>query len=246
MIMTDKTMSKNSEKDITNIVKIVYDEALKAYQTKDDSRALSLFYELFKRKNYHVGVCFFGGMSAFRQKQWKVAEEMLSKTIEIGENEQYSLQSRIFLSIIYIRNEKWNEAKESLQKAVKKPLNDPLPYALMGYIANKENRYQEAEKMFQKSLELDKNNPNFNNNLGFNYLEWDEKYLDKAQHYISIALKAEKDNYHYLHSMGKVLFLRKECEKAVKVLEKSLKIMPNKETEKDLKKALETLKNNQQ
>lgn len=236
-----KTDNQKEEVQETNITRVVYEEALKVYRKKDFPKAAQLFYELFKRDTNSSVVCYFGGVSAFRVKEWEIAEKMFLKTTELKKNYYHDMYARIFLSLIAIYRSDFETAKKQLEKTIKGDFLNPLPYSFLGYIANKEKKYEEADKMFQKSMKFDRNNPSFNNNLGFNYLEWNRN-IEKAQYHISHALKKDANNHYYLHSMGWYFFIKKNFQMAIDFLKRSLKISHHKRTEEDLKKSLEQQK----
>lgn len=240
-VKTDDRSEKTQE---TNITRVVYEEALKAYRQKDFPKAAQLFYELFKRDTHSSVVCYFGGISAFRVKEWDIAEKMFLKTTELKKNYYHDMYARVFLGLIAIRRSDFEQAKKQLEKTIESDFLNPLPYSFLGYIANKEKKYEEADKMFQKSMKFDRNNPSFNNNLGFNYLDWNRQ-IEKAQYHISYALRKDANNHYYLHSMGWYFFIKKNFQNAIEFFKRSLQIVHNKQTEEDLKKSIREQKNSE-
>src|SRR6201999_460870 len=65
--------------------------------------------------------------------------------------------------------------------------------------------YAQAEKYFSQSLQLEPNNPEALNYLGYMWAEHDLK-LDQAKDYIAKALKSDPKSAAYLDSMAWVLF----------------------------------------
>ena len=223
-------------KGATNITKVVYDEALKAYKEKNYDKAGKLFEELFSRDTQSAVISYFGGVCAYRRKRWDIAEKMFIKSANQKKNFYYSMYGNIFLALLYVRKRRIDEAKKCLENVFERDFKNPVVFSLMGYIANKEKKYEEAEKYYQKSIKLDRNNASFHNNLGFNYLEW-EKKLDKAEYHIELAVKKNVNNPFYLHSMGWLFFVKKNYRKSINFLKQSFRIAKYKRTEQDIQKA---------
>lgn len=81
----------------------------------------------------------------------------------------------------------------------------------------------EAEKYFEKSLELAPDNPETLNYLGYMWAEHGTN-LAKAREYIEKALKREPENAAYLDSMAWVLFQLKQPQEALVHVQKSVKL----------------------
>ncbi len=90
-------------------------------------------------------------------------------------------------------------------------------YFQLGATCERVGDYVQAEKYFEKCLELSPNHHEAQNYLGYMLAERGEK-LDRAKGLIERALVAEPDNAAYLDSMGWVLFKLNRHEEALKHL----------------------------
>ena len=104
--------------------------------------------------------------------------------------------------------------------------------------------YEEAGNMdrtlelVKKALEIEPENPIFQNFLGFMYAEMGTN-LDEALVLIEKALKKEPENGAYLDSLGWVYYKKKDYKKAYKYITEALKYMPE---EKELQDHLDAVK----
>lgn len=92
--------------------------------------------------------------------------------------------------------------------------------------------YKKAYESYDKSLEIDPNNPYVLNNYSY-YLSTNKDYsnnttmLNKAAEMASKAVELEPNSPHYLDTYGWALFKLKDYDKALEYLEKALKISDN-------------------
>jgi tetratricopeptide (TPR) repeat protein len=100
-------------------------------------------------------------------------------------------------------------------------------YFQLGAACERKGDYAEAEKYFEKCLDLSPNFTEAQNYLGFMWAENGEK-LERAKELIDKALKAEPKNAAYLDSMGWVLFKLNQPKAALPYL---LDAMKNSEEE---------------
>lgn len=93
-------------------------------------------------------------------------------------------------------------------------------------------------ELVKKALEIEPENPIFQNFLGFMYAEMGTN-LDEALVLIEKALKKEPENGAYLDSLGWVYYKKKDYKKAYKYITEALKYMPE---EKELQDHLDAVK----
>jgi tetratricopeptide (TPR) repeat protein len=94
-----------------------------------------------------------------------------------------------------------------------KRLNDMF-YFQLGATSERLGDYAQAEKYFEKSLQLAPDSPETLNYLGYMWADNGEK-LDLARDYIAKALKSEPKNAAYLDSMAWVLFKQNQPKPAL-------------------------------
>lgn len=107
----------------------------------------------------------------------------------------------------------------------------PLFYA-RGIAYERAGMWNAAEKDFLHALELEPNQPDVMNYLGYSWLVTG-KNLDKAKEYIEVALSARPDDAHIIDSMGWAYYVRGEYDEAVTLLERAADLMPQDPTVND-------------
>ncbi len=128
------------------------------------------------------------------------------------------------LAQAYLRLRRWNDASAALDKAEnfsQKPDDKVYLYFLRGTIADKENKKDEAETWFTKVLDIDPNNAQTLNYLGYMYAERGVK-LPEALTMVKKAVELDPQNYAYLDTEGWVYFRQGEYAAAENLLQKAL------------------------
>ena len=95
--------------------------------------------------------------------------------------------SRIKLAILYLKKENMKKAKENIEKALKYQPNNADIYRVFGYYYQEINEPVSAEKMFKKSLSLDKQNASTYSTYGI-FLCKQERYQEADDAFL-VALK---------------------------------------------------------
>jgi len=115
-----------------------------------------------------------------------------------------------------VRLHRWKDAEEALDKseplATKKEDRTYL-FFLRGELAERQKHYDQAEQYFNQALNLDPENANTLNYLGYMWADRGEK-LPEALQLILKAVKSEPMNGAYLDSLGWVYFKMGEYELA--------------------------------
>lgn len=94
-------------------------------------------------------------------------------------------------------------------------------YFQIGAASERSGDYVQAEKYFQKSLQLAPDTPETLNYLGYMWADRGEK-LDQAKEYIAKAVKADPKNAAYLDSMAWVLYKQHEPKAALEYALKAI------------------------
>ncbi len=128
------------------------------------------------------------------------------------------------ISQIQLRLRHWKEAEDALAKAepfaVKEEDKANL-YFQKGALAEREKKYEQAEQLFHKVLEIDPNNAITLNNLGYMLADKTSRYAD-ALKYIRKAVDLEPMNGAYLDSLGWAYFKLGQYETAEDNLRKAV------------------------
>ncbi|MCX8063883.1 MAG: tetratricopeptide repeat protein [Candidatus Hydrogenedentes bacterium] len=136
-------------------------------------------------------------------------------------------QSKPSLTISLIRSrillvaERYQDAVGLLEKAFVNYEKDLWVnyYLAMGY--EKLKRYEDAEKHLKICLELDPENGEILNFLGYLYADLNIK-LEEAENLIRRALKIDPENPYYLDSMGWVYYRKGNADEAITYIKKAI------------------------
>jgi len=128
------------------------------------------------------------------------------------------------ISQIQLRLKHWKEAEDALAKAEPFAIKDEDKanlYFQKGSLAEREKKYDQAEQLFHKVLEIDPNNAITLNNLGYMLADKTSRYTD-ALKYIRKAVELEPMNGAYLDSLGWVYLKLGQYEPAEDNLRKAV------------------------
>jgi tetratricopeptide (TPR) repeat protein len=126
----------------------------------------------------------------------------------------------------------YEETKDAV-KAVKilddgitlSPQSVDLHYAL-GVIYEKTNRFPESIKEMETVLQLDPENAEALNFIGYSYADRGIN-LEEAEKMIIRALKIKPDNGYIIDSLGWVHFKQNKMDSAIKYLKRALELLPD-------------------
>ena len=127
---------------------------------------------------------------------------LLSRLLR-GDEDDFDLLSR--LVHVYQRDKEFDEAQRILDTAMERFADHHEVYFLQGALHERQGQFDQAEKAFRKSLELDPENPAALNYLGYMFADRAVK-LEEALEMITKAVEADPINGAYLDSLGWVYF----------------------------------------
>jgi tetratricopeptide (TPR) repeat protein len=132
------------------------------------------------------------------------------------------------LSSIYREAGRTDKAVEILTQADKDmPDTTEIKYDL-AMLYERQGRMDEFEKLMKRVIELDPDNANAYNSLGYTYAD-QNRNLDEAQDLLERALDLDPDSPYILDSVGWYLYRTKDYEAAIEYLERSYRMMPTAE-----------------
>jgi Tfp pilus assembly protein PilF len=102
-------------------------------------------------------------------------------------------------------------------------------YFRLAILYEKQNNRPESIQQIKKVLELDPNNADAQNFLGYSYAEAGEN-LDEAESLIREALRTKPNSGHIIDSLGWVYYKKGQYDKAVVELERAHRLMPQDST----------------
>lgn len=132
------------------------------------------------------------------------------------------------MATIYREAGRTDTAVEILKKADQDiPNSTEIKYDL-AMLSERQGNMEEFEALMKKVIELDPNNANAYNALGYTYADQD-RLLDEAEDLLERALELDPDNPYILDSIGWYLYRRGDYEAAIEYLERSYAQLPSAE-----------------
>ncbi len=136
-------------------------------------------------------------------------------------------QEEIYLtkSYFYEEDNQWDLAIQALTSGLGQVERPQEIHFRLAVLYEKENKRPESIQQIKKVLELDPNNADAQNFLGYSYAEAGVD-LDEAEKLIREALRTKPNSGHIIDSLGWVLYKKGQYDKAVTELERAHRIMP--------------------
>jgi tetratricopeptide (TPR) repeat protein len=136
-------------------------------------------------------------------------------------------REEIYLTESYFFEEEnlWDLAINALKGGLTKVDRPAEIYFRLAVLYEKTNNREESIKNIKKVLELNPDNADAQNFLGYSYAETGA-HLDEAEELVKAALRAKPESGHIIDSLGWVYYKKGQYDKAVVELERAHKIMP--------------------
>ena len=133
------------------------------------------------------------------------------------------------LAQIYEKGKLFNEAKESIDKAqtyAQSKEQKRVIYFSYGALAERQKKYDEAERQFRLALEIDPRDSGTLNYLGYMLADQNRK-IDEAYTMVKTAIEIEPENGAYLDSLGWVYYRQKKFDLAEELLLRAIQKTPS-------------------
>jgi tetratricopeptide (TPR) repeat protein len=152
------------------------------------------------------------------------------------------MQARMVLGYIYAITGRFRLAEFEFNKVNEFGLQSSQALAALGYVFYRQKKIDESMEALKKAMELDPNNSNAINSLGFIYAEENRNVME-AVSLCRKAVEAGPKNPAYLDSLGWALFKQGNHLEAKATLRKALDLAPgNKEIAAHMRQVLDALK----
>jgi tetratricopeptide (TPR) repeat protein len=195
-----------------------------ALEEKGDLKSACREYQLVDRRSSH-----------FLQARLRMAY----LTFQMGEKERARQiinnlmilipgREEVYLTSSYFYEEEnlWHRAIDTLKVGLEKVDRPAEIHFRLAVLYEREHQRQESIEQIKKVLELEPNNPDAQNFLGYTYAESGIN-LDEAERLIREALQAKPHSAHIIDSLGWVFYKKGEYDKAVTELERAHCLMPH-------------------
>jgi len=173
--------------------------------------SLDICTSLLKQSENNIGVLNILGLCHFAKKDYKKAESIFLKGLEIDTNFIPLLNS---LGRMYHEVRESNKAEKTLLKAL---AIQPEAYQTINNIAGyylEEGRYEKAIKYYKKAIELNPKNAVIINNIAKAYLSLNN--INLAEYFCLKALKIDKNNDETKKTFSLISFRKLDFKKAWK------------------------------
>jgi tetratricopeptide (TPR) repeat protein len=199
-----------------NDLNVAYSYALSLELTGELKDALSIYEGLYKKvpnnsrvierlANVYMGL----GMH-------DKAEELIKKGLFLN---PASVKLHMLKANLLMDREKYRESLGVLDRVISINPKEYRAYFLKAIALDFLGRIVEAEENLKKAMELQPEDPDLYNHLGYSLLIWyGSERIEEAQDLIRKALAADPNNPAYIDSMGWVYYLKGDYEKAIQYL----------------------------
>lgn len=198
-----------------------YDDALKSY--KSLTQGTTYYYKAQIRTAYVLN-------------SMDRTDDALSLLDRLADEMPEGYQVQLTKGDILMRSKRFAEAEEAYRAAialVKEPKEEHWPiYYAHGISAERSGHWDIAEKDFQKALELEPEQPDVMNYLGYSWLTQNMR-VKEAKELIEKAVAARPTDAHIIDSMGWLHYVNGQYDEAVSYLERAIEIMPTDPTVND-------------
>jgi tetratricopeptide (TPR) repeat protein len=178
---------------------------------------ISTVFELYANAQIHTAMIF--------KKEGRLDDAILVLTQAIQKkNDQAILY--LYLSSLYEEQKNFAVAEKTVLEGIGRfPRNADLHY-VRGSILEKMNRFEESIKSMETVLDIDPQNADALNFIGYSYADRGI-HLDRAEQMIIQALKIKPDNGYILDSLGWVHFKKNQYDSALKHLKRAWELLPD-------------------
>ncbi len=198
-----------------------------ALEEKEDSKAAIKEYRLVEKgsESYvsaRLRLAFLLHRAGQRAEAWAILDEV--KTLAPDQEDVY-----LTFSYLYEEEKQWDKGIALIKQGLEKlPQSVELNFRLAAFHEKKPDR-EASIKQVKKVLELDPQNADAQNFLGYTYAEAGI-HLDEAESLIRAALRAKPEAGYIIDSLGWLLYKKGQYDKAVAELERAFKKMPKDST----------------
>ena len=194
-----------------------------ALEEKGDLKAAALEYQLVGRDSENfiqarLRMAYLTFQMGDKERARQILTELLTQAPQ---------QEEIYLtnSYFYEEDNQWDLAIQALKAGLGKVERPQEIHFRLAVLYEKQNNRSESIQEIKKVLELDPNNADAQNFLGYSYAEAGTN-LDEAEKLIREALRTKPDSGHIIDSLGWVYYKKGQYDKAVAELERAHRIMP--------------------
>ena len=194
----------------------------KALAEQEPEGALERFLEAVEIDPENPEIHYYLGIAYSRLSRYERAMNHLERVLNAELSYINKVHAKMVLGYLYTLREEYDRALELFQGILKAGFNSAQAYAAVGYILDRMGRFKEAVMNLYRAIEIDPDNANAHNSLGYIYAEANVN-LDQALEECKKALSLDADNPAYLDSIGWVYYKLGKISQAKSYLGRALK-----------------------
>ena len=172
--------------------------------------------------HYYLGIIY------ARKERYTTSIDHLEKIMSLKLAYINKVHAQMILGYLYALHEEYEKALPIFREILDSGFDSAQAYAAIGYVMDRLGNFKEAVMNLHKAIEIDPQNANAHNSLGYIYAEANIN-LDEALMECKLALSMDKNNPAYLDSLGWVYYKHGELGHAKSFLQKALKKAPTNE-----------------
>lgn len=200
-------------------------EAAKLYADRDWSGAMGCLESCASTEANHIDVAYLLGLCHARLGDWEDALLYLEQVVTGSDEILRIYQCRLALAYAYAITGRNRLAEYELGMLVSAGFESPQVFSTLGFAACAQGRLEDAERHYAKSLDMENDNPNALNGLGY-VLACAGRDLGQALDCCRRAVERAPDNAAYIDSLGWALFRAGRPDEAREALAHALEIAP--------------------
>ena len=236
--MTEKT-ERSMRKDFLG-GKASLNEGIRLYRQKRWDMALKelrrIDPEAFSHED-NIELAYYLGLSYTKLERYDEALLYLDQVISSGQDVLRIYQCRMTLAYIYLVTKRFRMAEFELNRLSNKGFESAQLFATMAYAAWSQKHYKQSVEYYEKAINLDEDNANALNGLGF-VLADNEIDLLRGLKCCKKAVDLKPNNAAYLDSLGWAYYKNGDILEARTWIRRALDAAPD---QKEIKEHLKTV-----
>jgi tetratricopeptide (TPR) repeat protein len=161
-----------------------------------------------------------------------------SKILELSQNDQQRMIAKMLLSVAYHEAGDFVTSERILREMIQKSPGNPILLNNLGYfLAERNEKLEEALEMIKKAVRIEPNNPSYLDSLGYVYFKLGNK--EEAEKYFRRAIRQGTNSSEIYEHLGDVYQIFGKVEKAFMAWQRAIYLATN---EKDASRIREKLR----
>jgi tetratricopeptide (TPR) repeat protein len=216
-----------------------FSEAVRLYRNKRYELALKEFLGLQSGANIYPELSYYLGLCYTQLEKYDEALLYLEQVVASDSGLIHLYQSRMVLGFIYAVTKRYRLSEFEFRKLLEDGFESAKVYSALAYSLFVQKKSDESIRLLEKALELEPDNANAMNSLGFILAEMNKR-LGSALSLCERAVSKNPRNAAYIDSLGWVLYKTGNVKEARIHLRRALELAPkNKEILQHLKTIME-------